>query len=233
MSIHRFIVRFNHIDPRSARYLSDARALGFDNLQRIECQDIYFIESQLSQEGLQHLALKLLTDPVTQTATWDELPAPHIHLEEDPVLVEVALRPGVTDPVAHEIVRAAHELGLDEIRRAATGLRFLLFFDKSASIRNTAIQSAEQLVKRLLANPTVQHWNIGEIEPTFPLEAESSGTVEIFELRTLTDTGLQALSRDRRAALDLEEMKAVQNYCRKEKRDLTDVEFETIAQTWS
>ena len=240
MSIHRFITRFTQTDPRSAGCLSAARALGFQNLTRIECQDLYFIESQLSQEELQQLALKLLTDPVTQSTTWDEISSmstAHPNIEPDSVLVEVALRPGVTDPVAHEIIRAAHELGLEKVCRAATGFRFLLTFDESASVREvdsqSVIQSAERLVQRLLANPTIHHWKIGEIEPSFPLEAESSGEVETIEIRTLTDEGLLALSKDRRAALDLNEMKAIQNYCLREKRDLTDIELETIAQTWS
>ncbi len=72
MSIYRFAVQFKGPNPRSAGILKDALALGFDDLQRIECQDLYFIEGQLSQENLQQLALKLLTDPITQNATWDD-----------------------------------------------------------------------------------------------------------------------------------------------------------------
>src|SRR5213078_436148 len=34
-------------------------------------------------------------------------------------------------------------------------------------------------------------------------------------------------------ALSLEEMQAIQNYYREERRDPTDVELETLAQTWS
>ncbi|TMC48122.1 MAG: phosphoribosylformylglycinamidine synthase, partial [Chloroflexi bacterium] len=41
------------------------------------------------------------------------------------------------------------------------------------------------------------------------------------------------LSRERRAALDLREMQAIQHYYRSIGRDPTDVEFETLAQTWS
>ncbi len=41
-------------------------------------------------------------------------------------MVEVALRPGVTDPVADEIVRAAHELGIPGVERASTGFRYLV-----------------------------------------------------------------------------------------------------------
>jgi phosphoribosylformylglycinamidine synthase len=91
----------------------------------------------------------------------------------------------------------------------------------------------ESVAKALLANNVIQHWTIGDIAPSFPQEAESSGTIEIIPIRKLGDDELLAVSKDRRAALDLAEMKAIQNYFAKEKRDPTDVEFETIAQTWS
>lgn len=229
MTIHRFITSPLQKDPRAADILASARALGFHQLQRAECHDLYFIESQLSQEELQQLALKLLCDPVTQSVTWDELPAPPSSSEPDSVILEVALRPGVTDPVAHEIVRAAHELGLTSVRRAATGQRFILHFDPSVSVRESVTES----VYTLFANPVIQHWKIGSIEPSFPEEVESSGQVETIAIRNLNDDELLALSKDRRAALDLAEMQAIRAYCQKESRDLTDVEFETIAQTWS
>ena len=225
MKITRFITRFIQMDPRSAGYLSGARALGFHNLKRIECHDLYFIESQLSQEDLQQLALKLLSDPVTQTVIWDELPASTSALEPDSVFLEVSLRPGVTDPVAAEIVRAAHELGLHGVHRVATGLRF--------QVEGLKIEEVELLAYQLLANNVIQHWKIGSIEPSFPEEVESSGTVETISIQNLKDDELLGISKDRRAALDLPEMQAIRDYCQKENRDLTDVEFETIAQTWS
>ncbi|MBI2759501.1 MAG: phosphoribosylformylglycinamidine synthase subunit PurL [Chloroflexi bacterium] len=231
MSIYCFVVHFTNFDPRSARYLSDAHALGFHNLQRIKCQDLYFIEGQLSQKELQQLALKLLTDPVTQSASWAELPAPPSALESDTVIVEVSPRPGVTDPVAHEIIRAAHELGFGGVRRAATGQRFLLTLDNESA--SAFIDSANKLAAQLLANPVIHRWVVGEIAPSFLQEMESSGAVEIISICNLTDEELLALSKDRRAALDLAEMKAIQSYCVKENRELTDAEFETIAQTWS
>jgi phosphoribosylformylglycinamidine synthase len=57
--------------------------------------------------------------------------------------------------------------------------------------------------------------------------------VDVIPLRSLDEAGLLALSHDRRAALDLAEMQAIQAYFRGEGRDPTDVEFEMIAQTWS
>ncbi|MEP6895905.1 MAG: phosphoribosylformylglycinamidine synthase subunit PurS, partial [Chloroflexota bacterium] len=237
MSIYKFNVSFNSHDPRASSYMQEARALGFDTLQRITVHDLYFIEGQLSREELQQLALKLLTDTVTQSASWTELPvarspkgAALSSTEPDTVILEIALRPGVTDPVAEQLVRAAHELDLRGVQRAATGQRFILQFKESVSIRESVTES---VAKSILANNIIQHWTIGEITPSFPQELESSGTVETILIRELSDDDLLALSKERRAALDLAEMKAVQDYFIQEQRDATDVEFETIAQTWS
>src|SRR5512134_2132369 len=178
MPIYRFIAQSKFSDPRAEIYLSDARALGFNDLQRITCQDLYFIEGQLSQEICKQLALKLLTDPVTQSMTWTELPAaPAPSTAPDSVMVEVALRPGVTDPVAEQIVRASHELGLEGICRVATGMRFL--------IEGADQATAEHLAKRLLANNVIQQWTVGEITPSFPEETASSGLVETILVRDL------------------------------------------------
>ncbi len=144
MSVYRFAVRFTHFDPRSAGYFSDAQALGFRNLKRLECQDLYFIEGQLSQENLQQLTLKLLTDPVTQSALWMEISADSSAHKSDSTIVEVSLRPGVTDPVAAEIIRAAHELGIDGVHRVATGLRF--------EVEGLQVGEINQLAKQLLVN---------------------------------------------------------------------------------
>ncbi len=228
MSTYKFLTQTKN-DPRNHGYLSDAHALGFERLQSIAVQDLYFIEGQLSQDDLQQLALKLLTDPVTQSAVWIELPTPLSPPEVDSVILEVALRPGVTDSVAEQIVRASHEIGIHGVQRAATGQRFLLSFDKTADRESTSTSIA----KSLLANHVIQHWTIGEITPSFPQEVESSGAVEIISIRKLSTDELLALSKERRAALDLAEMQAIQNYFIKEQRDPSDVEFETIAQTWS
>ena len=203
----------------------DARALGFEEIKLIQCQDIYFIEGQLSPEDCKKMALSLFTDPVTQSSEWVELPGARVVLDPDTSMVEVALRPGVTDPVADEIVRAARELGIMGVVRVSTGFRYF--------VQGVDEEKVRELARRLLANMVIQRWTIGEIEPSFPGESISSGEVETIRLRGKSDEELRAISRLRRAALDLTEMQAIRAYCDKEGRDLSDVEFEAIAQTWS
>lgn len=225
MALYRFTAQFRFSDPRADLYLADARALGFHALRRITCQDLYFVEGQLSQENCKQLALDLLTDPVSQSVTWTELPASSIGLEPDTLTLDVVLRPGVMDPVAEQIARAAHELGIDGVSRAATGIRFL--------IKGLDQASAQSLAERLLANQVIHHWVVGEITPSFPQDSGASGAVEVIAVRDLNADELLALSKERRAALNLAEMQAIQSYFVKEGHDPTDVEFETIAQTWS
>ncbi|OIO84863.1 MAG: hypothetical protein AUK01_07945 [Anaerolineae bacterium CG2_30_57_67] len=211
--------------------------MGFHDLKRLECQDLYFIEGQLSQEEMQQLALKLLSDPVTQEVSSSTFQISGSAAQ----VVEAAYRPGVTDPVAAEIVRAAHELGFKGVQRAATGLRFLLHWETGEPENWETGQPenrpssfpVERLAKQLLANNVIQHWALGEIAPSFPEEAASSGEVEIIPLRSLSADELLSVSSTRRAALDLAEMQAIQGYFRSEGRDPTDIEFEMFAQTWS
>ena len=194
MPIYKFIIHSNHQDARSIYHMREAQALGFRAFRQIAIHDLSFIEGQLSQEDCKQLALKLLIDPVTQSASWIELPSPQTDPGPDAVIVEVALRPGVTDPVAEQMVRAAHELGFHKVQRAATGQRFL--------IEGADQQTVERLARRLLVNNVIQRWTLGEIIPSFLQEAESNGTVDVIPIRDLTDDELLTLSRDRRAALD-------------------------------
>src|SRR5512143_1722012 len=117
-------------------------------------------------------------------------------------------------------------LGIEQVQRAATGKRFIVYGDLSEADYHT-------LARRLLANDVIERYALDPIDPIFPHPAEASGAVDLIPVRDLDADGLLAVSRDRRAALDLAEMQAVQSYFRSIDRDPTDVEFEMIAQTWS
>ena len=124
IQIYRFAVRSRQAsDPRSAGFLADAHALGMEAVRRLECHDLYFIEGMLQPGEGGRIARELLSDPITQSVDWghffsgDSPPArqdiPGVHV------IEVALRPGVTDPVAEQIVRVGRVLGIQGVR---TGL---------------------------------------------------------------------------------------------------------------
>jgi phosphoribosylformylglycinamidine synthase len=227
--IYRFVTRPRQgNDPRSASLLADAHTLGLTAVQRLDCLDIFFIEGTLAPSQVAQLASNLLSDPITQSVEWGRLltgapgsKSPGYHV------IEAALRPGVTDPVAEQIVRSASVLGITGVQRAAVGLRYEVYGETLTEDDLLA------LARRLLVNNIIQHFTLGEIEPAFPQAAQASGQVEALPIRSRSDDRLLALSEERRAALDLAEMQAIQQYYQAIGRDPTDVEFETIAQTWS
>jgi phosphoribosylformylglycinamidine synthase len=228
LDVYRIIVRprFPN-DPRSLGFLREAHALGLSLIANITCHDLYFVEGELSGVDLERLALELLSDPVVQIADWGRHDSYGDTHSTDAYQIEVTLRPGVTDPVAEQTVRAAKVLGINGVKRVSTGQQFIVSGQQLTHV------DLHILARRLLANPTIQHYAIGLIQPVFPHPAEASGEVVFLAMANLDAEGLLKISQDRRAALDLAEMQAIQTYFLALGRDPTDVEFETIAQTWS
>ncbi len=214
-------------DPRSRGLLHDAHALGLEAVTHISASDLYFIEGALTAHDQDRLVSLLLSDPVAEKAEWRRFDHPAHASRSAQHIIEVAYRPGVTDPVAEQIVRGAHQLGVKAVARAATGLRF----DVRSKTGDPSL--LHQLARGLLANAVIQHYTLGEIVPHFPAVAQSTDATDTILVRGLDDAALLGLSQDRRAALDLAEMRAIQTYFAAEGRDPTDVEFEMIAQTWS
>lgn len=225
MSVHCFVVYFIKPDPRSQTLYLDAHNLGFTKLKKLICQDLFFIEGQLSSRECEKLALELLSDPITQNVDWFDGPGIGRSGTMDYQIIDVCLRPGVTDPVAFQLVRAAHELNIKKVLRAATGSRYL--------VDGLDAKQVGELACRLLANPTIHRWAMAPIEPSFPENVASSGELKIINICRLGDEALMHVSQSRRTALDIDEMKVIQSYFIAEGRDPYDVELETLAQTWS
>ncbi|PIW00075.1 MAG: phosphoribosylformylglycinamidine synthase subunit PurL [Deltaproteobacteria bacterium CG17_big_fil_post_rev_8_21_14_2_50_63_7] len=97
--------------------------------------------------------------------------------------------------------------------------------------RNPRFRRAVEL---LLCNPVVQRVSYGQpLPPSFVTVVESDGRCERFDVGAMDDAALDALSRARRLALNLDEMRAIRAEAVRLARTLTDVELEMLAQTWS
>lgn len=229
--IYRFEVQpINENDSYALGLLKDAHVLGMSEVQQIICYQLYYLRGYLEEEQLAEIANQLLHDPVTQQVRWAEIPEERKtqeFLQAEGCQVEVALRPGVTDPVAEQILRGTQLINTYEVNAASTGQRFLV---KGENITEALLH---KMAKRLFSNDVIQRYSLGEIYPAFPEDLSASSEVETIRIRGCSPEDLLAISQDRRAALNLEEMLAVQAYCESEDRDLTDIEFEMIAQTWS
>lgn len=209
--------------------LHDAHTLGITSLSDVQIATLYFVQGNLTPQQVDYLCYALFADPLTETVTWQLSTTAH-QPQAAPVapgvwVVEVGLHPGVTDPVANQIEAMAVMLGMPHLR-AATGRRYVL----SGSLDE---QTVHTLARRLLCNETIHTYYLGPMSPAFPQPARSSHHATTVSLSQLSDSDLVSLSRQRLLALSLDEMRAIRGYFAAAGRDPTDVELETLAQTWS
>jgi phosphoribosylformylglycinamidine synthase len=185
----------------------------------------YMVDADLHSEDERVRLADLLTDPLVEWVRMDRLNAEHRD-HADWTKVTVLPKPGVMDPVAESVVAAGRDLGL-EVRGVRTFRRY--------QITTTALAAERDLLARkVLANDAVEQVVEGPL-PDGPLAVGRPYQFRkvVVPLRDLDDAALEKLSRDGQLALTLDEMRTIQAHFRDQGRDPTDVELETLAQTWS
>ena len=216
--------------PREQSLLRDINMSGITDVKALQAVTLYFLAGALDEADVQRLTEVLLQDPVVEKTTWRCLPPERIShdpVSPPPYLIDVALLPGVTDSTAENLLRAARIIGVAWLTHAATAQRYHLWGDLSPT-------DLRRIARQVLANTTIQRFSINRfLPPTFIQEQNPDDTVIILPLRQTDRDGLLAISKERRLALNLDEMLAIQAYYRQAGRDPTDVELETLAQTWS
>ena len=220
-------------DPRLA---AAAHRLGISSLQSCNKTQIFFLTCRAAgapgSDQIKRLCDFLLVDPVTESAQVISQPRPcsddsRIQLSDasNEHVIEVALRPGVTDVAARVLERGAAELGIHDLE-AATATQYRL-------TGNLAQTDLHRLARNLLCNDTIERYSLGAIEPLFGHGSDARDYVEQVSLTGLNEEELLACSRERLLSLDAEEMKEIQSFYDEIGRAPTDVELETLAQTWS
>ncbi len=144
---------------------------------------------------------------------------------ESPTLLQVLLKPGVMDPVAQSAEGAIRDFGY-----SVSAVRTLrkYWIDGASQTQITAIS------ERILANDAIEQIVKGPL----PFDRLQHGSDYQFQHRTvslseLDDTGLMRLSREGQLYLQLAEMQTIQRHFAELGREPTDIELETLAQTWS
>ena len=194
---------------------------------------LYQISGSLNPSQIDQLTRQLLADPVVQEARIFRAAA----AAEIAHVVDVFFHPGVTDTLAESVMTGAQLLGIPGIEHVETGRRYLLD-------QRLHAHEARFIAKQLLYNPVIQHYTlqIASLSPVpatpAPVEqpaelAATISTVATLPLTAMSDAELLQLSRNGLLALNLDEMRTIQAYFRELGREPTDVEMETLAQTWS
>ena len=238
-------------DGRAARVLAALRAGGVPDLHAVRIRDVYLVAGV---PGLRprHL-VELVCDPVAQQASVRGAPAG----TEPPwdLLLEVAARPGVADPVATSLRGALRTILGFPVPAAAlvqTARQYLL--------RGGGLHAVPEKAFGGLCNPLIQaaltigaqQWRDGRRPPrTYPAaggaalrQADAEPRAARLPVATMSDGQLAALSEERLLALSLVEMQAIRDHYRapatRQRRRraglgaaATDAELEMLAQTWS
>jgi len=213
-------------DARGAQVQAEAAALGIGGLERVEAAMLYFLEGQLSEAEQERLAQALLADPVVERCRWEEANGTVPAAPPGAWMVEVALLPGVTDSVAESLLAGAHLLGVEGLVWAATAQRYVLYGPLAEA-------DIHRIARTLLANELIQSYRLGPVRPVRAAGPRPAPWVETLPVRSATPEALAHLSRERLLSLDQAEMAAIQRFFVAAGRDPTDVELETLAQTWS
>jgi phosphoribosylformylglycinamidine synthase len=203
---------------RAARRLGDAGV----NAEGITLHRLFLIEGEIPLAQAGRIADHLLRDPVLETAEVFEGNEMEPHSSR---LFHVMRRTGVMDPVEQSLMRALRDFGARPTA-VKTGDQYLFAAKPSTADLSKAAAA--------LSNIVVDECQHGSLA----MEALPRGTHYVFRreevpVRSLSDENLRATERQHRLALSMQEMKAIKAYFIDEKREPTDVELQTIAQTWS
>ncbi len=213
-------------DQVAAGIAADAVDLGFARLT-VRAAHAYLLEGELTAGDVESIADRLLVDSIVERS---RIGAPYdlgiSHPDRDfDSLVHVRYKAGVMDPVAESARAAIAELGW-KIEAVATVRKFW-FADLDG-------EGLDRLVKKLLANDSIEQVDIGALGVThLRHDREYDYQLEHISLGNLSAEELMTLSRERQLYLSLPEMETIQRFFAEAGRDPTDVELETVAQTWS
>ena len=240
--IHRIEVHYT-TDPRLKTRTRRIRSLGFpvDELHLIEVYTIATTTRNFSKKELTDIGTQLI-NPVVQKFLVDtptRIPFDYA--------IEVGFLPGVTDNVgttARQTIEDFFSLKFVEGEAVYTSQLFLVCGTLShAELQKLAATLANPLVNRVHIQTRAEYGDKG-MDPVVPVvhldELPTAETVNLdvddTELARIGKEGIIDSSTGQRRgplALDLTQMHAIRDYFIAQGRMPTDIELESLAQTWS
>jgi len=218
--------REGQTDRQSAGIRNEAADLGWNELQ-VTAAHGYLLEGKLDRQQAEEVARALLADGVVERTVIAPMGAAELAAAPaaDMTALHVLPKPGVMDPVAQSALAAIEDLDVP-----VSAVRTL----RKYWVAGLAEAELERLSNKVLANDAIEQVISGPLE----LERLDVGSPYEFELqhveiRHLDADALNRLSRETQLYMQPAEMQAIAAYYRELGREPTDVELETLAQTWS
>jgi len=214
-------------DREAARVLSASRDLGITTVRDVRASKSFLVQTDADDQQVASTVGGLLVDGLVEDHSVRAIGSTVDPADDGGTrLLNVLFKPGVTDNVAQSTLKALKELGLSA-EAVATCRKYRINTD--ASVTDIA-----RLAERVLANDAIEHI----VEGPLAMNSIALGTEYEFQLKTvplreMTDQALQQQSRAGQLYLSLEEMRTIRDHFVAMGREPTDIELETIAQTWS
>jgi len=216
------------VDREAARVEAECREWGIGSVTQVETARSFLIEGELQIDAVRRAAASLLADSVAETHDVRRIDAEGNGTtgQDEWRLVNVLFKPGVTDNVAQSTKTALAETGLT-VNGVATCRKY--WFNASADTSDL-----QRLAAKVLANDAVEQVIQGPLQlASLAVGSEYEFQLITIPLRGMGEDELLRLSRDGQLFLNTVEMQSIQRYYMELDRDPTDIELETLAQTWS
>ena len=187
----------------------------------------FLLPGELDRPAVETIATRLLADTVGESV---RILPPAAAPDGGERTLIVRRMAGVADPEALTATRAIGLLGIDGLDDGCHVETYRSYRAQEEVDRDAFLEAGQ----RALANPVIEETRLGDGAIDFhpPAPAREAVRREL-PVRTMPDQELARLSAEMSLALTLEEMQAVQAFYREAGRDATDIELETLAQTWS
>ncbi|MAX39150.1 MAG: phosphoribosylformylglycinamidine synthase subunit PurL [Gimesia sp.] len=216
----------NQIDREGARILKECQVLGANSIRTVQTAHSFLLEGNLDQAGIDKIARTLLADPIVETFEIRILSGATSETTDSEPLLNVMFKPGVTDNTANSAREAICDLGL-AVENVATCRKYWVNADASSD-------EIDRMAAKVLSNEAIEYVVRGPLQmDSIKLGSEYTFELVTIPIRKMNDKQLETLSREGQLYLNLTEMKTIKAYYVSQKKDPTDVELESIAQTWS
>ncbi|MFA5005739.1 MAG: phosphoribosylformylglycinamidine synthase subunit PurS, partial [Candidatus Omnitrophota bacterium] len=203
----------------------DILDLGIASVKDVDFMQVYTLGGALTFDQAHRICAELLTDPVSQEyniVSGRELSAQ----PKGACVVEIAYNPGVMDPSEQSVLKGIADLGIKSVESVKTARKYILHGKITAAQLSTISQ-------KLLYNKLIQHIVKPSASQNIDSQAGYIFQPMTVELLNASDKKLLAISKRGQLFLNINEMRQIQGYFKKLKRNPTDCELETVAQTWS
>ena len=215
-------------DVAGSETKTDAADLGFSSSLTIGTARGYLVQGDLTREQIDLIVGKLLADPVVERANVGLVGDPELEKSLAGALGEIVYvlpKPGVTDVVADAARKSAAEYNV-----APEAVRTF----KKYWISGVDDVELKRLSRKLLSNDAIEQVAYGRLGfDSLQVGSSYQFELKVVPIRNMSDDDLIRLSKEGQLYLSLVEMQTIQMHFVSLDRDPTDVELETIAQTWS